>query len=220
MTTDRLLLNDELVALGCQLLVQVAGQTPYRVDPQYFAVAHDQIMTGAFLSSIRVKNPFLLPANYFANFSDKLLHSVFQNGSIASPFTVDASYFDNLSTNILDRIKREAVSEETPVVAMNATKEKKKAKVFSLYKKVSVAAAVLLGLSIGGKEIYSFAKSKSDYNHAVGTNLNTALDGISDEELADYLNESTQKNIDNITPISVDPYKELIEQGRESDSID
>lgn len=208
MSISREQINRELEDFDCVFLVRNNGNRPFFIEKDYFSKNILPIQNEIYLERYKVVNPFQIPTQYFESFPKKIMELVHSKNE-TSVFSVPEGYFESFSSRVMDQIhskeKRNTV-EEKPAKVVRFSR----AKVLSLYRRVSVAAILLLTVSVGGLKIKTFYESDQNYSKAVHTDLNSALKDVSDSELQNYLEDTKNSNEGASTPLtrnySVDVY--------------
>lgn len=191
-------IKSELEQLGCMHLADIQAINVFeQPNPVYFASNLIHIKEKGLLFPHSQKAIFEIPEQYFEDLAGNITDLVqtseatepvyfFEKQKVAAPFEVPTNYFDNLRPDFLDTEQR-------------IYKKKEQAKVISLFQRANkyVAAAVVLVLfSIGANVMLRIKEEKKAYQLLNNMDINSELADVPTEEIFNYLNESSSKNME------------------------
>lgn len=189
----------ELQELGCQQLVDFQGIHPYKKPTDaYFASNMANIEEKGLLFPYSKEHAFEIPENYFEDLDTNISELIslqsqeethfysFEKEKVAMPFAVPENYFEQLRPEFLDREAR-------------IFEKKEKAKLISFFQNLNkyVAAAVVLVLfSVGANIMLRIKEEKKAFQMLNNMNINNELADVPTEEIFNYLNQSSSKNME------------------------
>lgn len=166
-------------------LKSTISDNDFETPKDYFSTLEDSIVANIAAESFKDKvttDGFDIPSSYFKNLESTILSKValdrLTENSHNEEFTVPADYFDKAEKKILETIKDTTEVRDTPIISLPKHRVN--------WSKYAVAATILL-ISISA--ILSFFTTENAYNPLQRKQLVSAIDlqGVSDEELVDYL---------------------------------
>lgn len=175
-------------------LNRLPSSSPFGLPDNYFDKLDDNIREKRemeqFLSSLPLKTPFDVDKQYFAQFQQNIVETIHTEDFLATlpktaPYQLSAQYFDQFSAKVL--AKAVQASRLNP---LRATR--------TFYSKMSIAASLLIILSIG------FLLMTGKTSHA---NLENQLAQISDSEIEAYIQEHSYEFDNHISYQGIDESK-------------
>ncbi len=192
-------IKSELEQLGCRQLSALQGVNPYKKpEDAYFESNMDNIEEKGLLYPYSKEMVFDVPENYFTDLDINISELIslqsqdethlysFEKDRVNMPFAVPENYFEQLRPDFLE-------TEE------HIYKKKAKAKVVSFFQNVNkyVAAAVILVLfSVGANIMLRLKEEKKAFQMLNNMDINNELADVPTEEIFNYLNQSSSKNME------------------------
>lgn len=194
----------ELEGLDCKLLIGLQSVNTFNKPEQdYFFSILVNIEEKGSLFPLSGNDDFQVPAHYFEDQLANLFDIIgteevlseeldedfvfsFEKEKVGMPFSVPTGYFEQLKPEFLD-------TEE------HIIERKEKAKIVSFFQNVNkyVAAAVILVLfSLGANIMLRIKEEKKAFQLLNNMNINNELADVPTEEILNYLNQSSSKNMD------------------------
>lgn len=194
----------ELEGLDCELLIGLQSVNAFhRPNQDYFSSNLVNIEEKGSLFPLSGNNDFQVPEHYFEDQLANLFDIIgteevlpeeldddfvfsFEKQKVGLPLSVPMGYFEQLKPEFLD-------SEE------HIIERKEKAKIVSFFQNVNkyVAAAVILVLfSLGANIMLRIKEEKKAFQLLNNMNINNELADVPTEEILNYLNQSSSKNME------------------------
>ena len=193
---------EELRNLKCGQLIDLQSVNTFSAPHvSYFSNNLENIEEKGKLLPYAAKSIYELPNGYFDRQLNDLIDWItienarpeemveflsFEKEKIALPFQVPSNYFEQLSPEFL-------ITEEKIIEKKNRTK------VISFFQNINkyVAAAIVLVLfSVGANLMLKIKEQKKDFQLLNNMNINNELADIPTDEIINYLNQSSSKNMD------------------------
>ncbi|PZP45151.1 MAG: hypothetical protein DI598_13715 [Pseudopedobacter saltans] len=188
----------ELEGLDCRLLIDLQSVKCFAYPREsYFQTNLSNIEEKGILFPYSKENLYQIPENYFENQIENLSEITiaseleeepftFEKEKVFMPFAIPSGYFEQLRPDFLD--KEEAIIEK-----------KETAKIVSFFQNLNkyVAAAVILVVfSLGANIMLHLKQEKKAYQLLNNMNINNELADVPTEEILNYLNQSSSKNME------------------------
>lgn len=205
----------ELEQLGCSQLIDLHSVNCYsRPTEAYWMSNVSSIEEKGMLFPISRAQVLEVPQGYFEDLSDSIQDIVsqsdevettgfsFESNKVSMPFALPENYFEQLRADFLET--------ETYIY-----EKKEKAKVISFFQNLNkyVAAAVILVLfSVGGNIMIRVKEERKAFQMLNNMNINNELADIPTEEIFNYLNQSSSKNLEYLIKPNNDLINKAISQ--------
>ena len=109
---DRINILNELKQAGADTLLKIGNKNHFFVPNDYFNNFSSDLMSGIFINTLPLSNPYTVPPLYFKNLEEMISERIYFIKNISNSgvnqknvYVVPEGYFDGFAGNILNKIK-------------------------------------------------------------------------------------------------------------------